>query len=269
MLKNVLGSEVSVPFSDGGDDGDVLSPERTPDDVHAPLTPPRAAERWLVDIDTSQISASALAQQIHRTGRSGTTSVATDDFASAIADDDYFFLPNLADTPQSSPFSSDVLNHQRSYPTIDEDEDEYQESNMSNTSNPAENTMHVDAAENVYSRVKGIWSWGKGVAVFSPFLGLAEGVAGKFVSVAGSNLSDLDGAIVSNLHNIDDKLLNPAIHAVVAVILGAVAKTEEIFKPMIVAVLSPIGLIKPDGTFKKPEVVPPELTGRHKKTTVQ
>ena len=55
--------------------------------------------------------------------------------------------------------------------------------------------MHVDAAEKVYDNVKGVWAWGKGVVVFSPFMGMAEGIAGKVVEMAGSNLEEVDGCV--------------------------------------------------------------------------
>lgn len=38
--------------------------------------------------------------------------------------------------------------------------------------------------------VVGVWGWGKGIIIFSPFMGIAEGIAGKIVETAGSNLDE-------------------------------------------------------------------------------
>ena len=50
-----------------------------------------------------------------------------------------------------------------------------------------------------------------------------------------------------NLHGLDDNVLNPAIKAVVETLMGAVGKTEEVIKPLIEAVLKPLGLLKENG----------------------
>lgn len=49
------------------------------------------------------------------------------------------------------------------------------------------------------------------------------------------------------MHGLDDNVLNPAIKAVVQTVMGAVGKTEEIFKPLFLTVLKPLGLVKEDG----------------------
>lgn len=147
-------------------------------DAHAPVSPMRAAEAlFLEDMPTQTISAAALAQQIHVRHRPlslAATSVATDDFQSAF-DDTHSFL--------DSPFGKDALTFSRDHSG---EEQEFKES-MEDT--------HVDAAEKVYENVKGAWAWGKGIVVFSPFMGMAEGVAGKVVEMAGSNLEEVDGRV--------------------------------------------------------------------------
>lgn len=101
-----------------------------------------------------------------------------------------------------------------------------------------------EVASHVYEHVKGAWAWGKGVPVFSPFMGIAEGVAGKVLEVAGTNLQEVDGNIKPQLSNLDTSLLNPAIATLVEVILGAAGKTEDVVKPIIITLLNPFGLIK-------------------------
>jgi hypothetical protein len=119
---------------------------------------------------------------------------------------------------------------------------------------PSEDEKHVDVAAHVYEGAKDVWAWGKGKAVFSPFLGLAEAVAGKVVGVAGTNLEDIDGSIKPQLKNLDSGILNPAIEKLAVIVLGTAAKTEEIIKPIIVIFLTPFGLIKEEKRDETPEV---------------
>jgi len=121
--------------------------------------------------------------------------------------------------------------------------------------------MHIDAANHVYEGVKGAWSWGKGLMIVSPLLGVAECVTNSVVGVVGTNLGDIDKNIIKpNVDNLDKAVLNPAVNAVVGVVLGAASKSEEIFKPIVVSLLKPIGLIKnepePENVSKKPAEKP-------------
>lgn len=302
---SLVGSEVDVNFDTSlltrvvSDDDELSVPRNHQVDQHPPPSPPRPAEMlFMSNLETQNISAAALAQQIHRTHRYSAnwtgTSVATDDFATAVGwqagDDDSYGTPNrlpvsarsttdtltrpFADDSYSSDydesdyhiFQRDVLSRNFS---ATEKEDIFQDSNMATatvnipkttTTSPAgkklfstEAPTHVDAAEHVYDSAKGIWAWGKGVMVVKPFLGIAEGVAGKFVSLTGSSLESLDGAVIDQLHGLDDKVLNPAIQAIVGTILQAASKSEDILKPIIFAILKPLGLIKD-------EAENPELT---------
>lgn len=208
------------------------------------------------------------------------TSVNTGDFASAagwvtaVDDSDSIFgesLPPISassdtltipfaesddddDSNYDNIFKKDVLS--RNYDLSEVNEDTFHDSKMATVTPskakapaptkffPTEAPTHVDAAEKVYDTAKGVWAWGKGMTVIKPFLGLAEGVAGKVVGIAGSNLSSIDGAVVGQLHSLDDKMLNPAIAAILGAFLGAAGKAEDILKPIIVAILKPLGLIK-------------------------
>jgi hypothetical protein len=170
---------------------------------------------------TSGISATALAQQIHQSH----TGDNFDDDGTAEHEREYF-----------SPSNDDGVTY------FDFE-----------GSTATETTIHADPAEKVYDAAKGVWAWGKGVFVMKHFLGIAEGLAGKVVGMTGGTLEDLDHAIMPRLQDWDDSLLNPVFQAIVGTILGAAKKSEEFFKPVIFAILKPIGLIKEDESSLEPE----------------
>jgi hypothetical protein len=282
----------------GNDNNPTLLPGACVEDVHLPPSPAGPAERLFFTemLASDNISATALAQQIHQSHRSfmqSVTSGATaEDFITArgggsllsenaadFDDDDNtdphqnYFSSNddgltpfdFDDTPadENSPFDSDVLaftknTTSKSSPKHKRRETEFHDTQQT-MSTATETTMHVDPAEKAYDAAKGVWAWGKGVFVMKHFLGMAEAVAGKAVSMTGSTLEDLDHAIMPRLQEWDDSLLNPALQAVVGTILGAVKKSEDIFKPVVFAILKPIGLIKEDDKKKTSE---PELTAK-------
>jgi len=91
--------------------------------------------------------------------------------------------------------------------------------------------------------------------VISTFLGITEGIAGKVVGVAGTDLEEIDGNIKPQLINFDNSILNPAIRAILGIVLNVAGKGEDIFGPIIVSILKPVGLIKDNK-----ESVAPELT---------
>lgn len=63
------------------------------------------------------------------------------------------------------------------------------------------------------------------------------------------------------MHGLDDNVLNPAIKAVVETVLGAVGKSEEIIKPILMTVLQPLGLIQSeDQTTSSKTEANPEVT---------
>lgn len=104
---------------------------------------------------------------------------------------------------------------------------------------------HPDAAANVYRGAKGVWAWGKTIPVFSPFMGIAEAVAGTALGVAGTNLQDLDSNLLQpQLRNLDCAILNPAIETVAGIMLGAAGKAGEIVKPIVHIFLSPFKMLQ-------------------------
>jgi hypothetical protein len=330
---SLVGSELDISVDTGylshspskkvvNDDEEISLPgsmeERSVVDCHPPPSPPRPAEHlFLSNLNTQNISAAALAQQIHMSLRSPSshmgTSAVTDDFVTAhgsisptsTSEDDIEKGFDFPDTPASvsatntynSDFSSpstnnnadddesldndknlvfgkDALSRNYRYLISPDEELEFLDArSMSTTATtpkpaavstppsmkkekffPTEAPAHVDAAEKVYDTAKGVWSWGKGVTVISPFLGIAETVAGKAVSMAGHSLENIDGEVVKQLHSIDDGILNPAIEKIVGILLGAAGKSEDMLKPIIIALLKPFGLIKE--TAENPEQTP-------------
>jgi hypothetical protein len=210
-------------------------------------------------LESDNISASALAQQIHQSHSPFTqsaTSVVTEDFVTARGGGSRLTEHAVAEHNQKhfSPRNNGGLASLGFYNTQSPFD-----SKQTMPATATETTMHVDPAEKAYDAAKGVWAWGKGVFVMKHFLGIAEVVASKVVSKAGSTLEDLDHAIMPRLQEWDDELLNPVLQAVVGTILGAVRKSVDIFKPVVFAILKPIGLIKEDEANNSLE---PELTGK-------
>jgi hypothetical protein len=289
------------------------------EDFHPPLSPPRTAEKLfgLGDLDTQNISAAALAQQIRSVDLTGSSAIitmggtiATDSFCTA-AEFPTMKRNSLSDIEsrirQNPPSdilatnliwgtgATDDLSTDSGYPLDDEDIQEVStkkassdfiakevtikrtiESKKNNLSYIPESTeeadismdvdapvteshvedgqsMQIDAAETVYDKAKDIWAWGKGLPIVSPFLGLAEGVAGKFVGIAtGQSMESLDRTVTDQLQIFDDAILNPALQRLVQVLLKVSGESEKFVKPIIIQVLTPLGLIKT--TAENPEV---------------
>lgn len=244
---SLVGKELEVSFAiaatvDTETDDDVSSSV----DVHMPLSPATGAEAlFMAGLQTSTISANALASELrknHRPLRSASTA-ATDDFHST--------FDTFDDMNKFYNYDSDE-NGLSKQPIYELDED----SKMSNPMNINVDEIELDAAAHVYEGAKNVWGWGKEQMVIKTFLGIAEGIAGKVVSVAGTDLEEIDGNIKPQLSSFDSGILNPAIKAILSAVLSAAGKGEEVFKPIVVSILKPIGLIKDS----KKETVAPELT---------
>jgi hypothetical protein len=227
------------------------------------MSPKGGAESlFLTGLETQQISAFHLSDIIQQQYRIDSTTVATEDYVTAVggrlspvesSSIDAFFSSSSADPSSSSPFGKDALALSRE---LSDDstphEEHFHDANMSSSSSSSTKT---DAAEKVYDTAKSVWSWGKTVTILSPFLGIAEGVATKVASMAGTSLDSVDGSIQNQLEALDGKYLNPAIAAIVNMLMGTVTKSEEVLKPFIQALLKPVGLIKKDA--ETPEVTTP------------
>lgn len=249
-----------------------------PESTHPSLSPASGAESlFLAGLATANISANALAAELRRKTPSFASarsmserSIATDDFVSAICNPDELNSDLVGDDEFDKSNTHDVI------PEIDTDSDaETDEPTPEKTSRglnfdtmpttsvkaasvntsmpkkdlktpPSSSTEepHADVATHVYEHVKGAWDWGKGLPVVSTFLGVTEAVAGKVAETAGTSLEQLDGDIIPQLAHLDADVLNPAIANLVGVLMNAAGKTEGTLKPIIIAILSPFGLIK-------------------------
>jgi hypothetical protein len=269
-VRAVTSGSVNSPYSDAKTPPPRGSENDDVEDLHPPISPKSGCEEFFLgeEIDTQSVSATALAEQLRITHQSRSTG--GDDFVTARDHDDFMTAasdplhlsstfshhhePSLNTYNASTPvFGKDALAYTRSFDDSPPSP-EFHESNMSTTpsSSSKRTNYEINPAEKVYITAKDVWGWGKTVMVFKPFLGLAEGVAGKAVSIVGSSLADLDGAVTANLTKVDDKILNPSISAVVNIVFNAMQKTEDIVKPVIMAVLKPIGLVK--GKAENPEL---------------
>lgn len=112
----------------------------------------------------------------------------------------------------------------------------------------------IDAAEIAYAKAKDVWAWGKTVPVVSIFVGTTETVATKALGVAGTDFTSLDGKIATELAKLDSGILNPAIEAVAKAVITAAAHSEEHLKPLILSIMSTVGLIKSETNEANPEV---------------
>jgi hypothetical protein len=242
-------------------------------DVHRSLSPANSAEDFFLspDLRTNTISAYALAAQL-RSSR-GLTTVATDEFQSAVEEE--IHVPRRTTVEKESLFGRDILVHSRcSFPAFDDDDEEDEgegeeendkvnpfESKTLVTHTDIEQTMSTSTTENqvnvaqvVYGKAKDIWSWGKGIPVVGFFEGVTESVATNVISIAGVSLSDIDNAVKDVVTGLDISFLNPAIATVVTAILNGVGKADDTFRPMIEyvgpTIMSPLKIITP----KKPDV---------------
>jgi hypothetical protein len=215
---------------------DGIHPIQISDDDHRPVSPATPFESFFLSphLQTNRISAFALSSQLRssRSSRSQ-TSVATDEFGTAFETTDDF---SAIDDNHSSLFGKDVLIISRQ-PIPEVSIESYEDTIMT-----SENQF--DVAEHAYEGVKGVWAWGKGVGIIKPFLGIAEAVAGKVVGFAGTTLEDIDGQIKPKLADLDDGILNPSIAKVVEIILSTADKSGDKLRPIIEAILRPLGIIK-------------------------
>ena len=230
---------------------------------HRSLSPYTPAESFFLtpSLGTSHISAFAVASQIHRSAGSRTgTSIATDEFGTAVENESDFSNTPAFDT---NLFGKDVLII--SQEPIPEDSLEYEEAadtNMSvrssyqSTVPKAPEEEHPNVATHVYEGVKGVWSWGKGVAIVNVFLGMAEGVAGQVLKVAGTSMSELDGNIKPKVAGLDADVVNPALEKVLKFLFEALEKGDETLRPIIMQLIGPVLKMIEEKKDETPEVTP-------------
>lgn len=247
---SLVGKELEVAVDIGAAATDEEEVSSTDDETNPPLSPATGAEAlFMSGLLAFDISADALASEIRKSYRSpfraSSMSVATDDFVST--------CDNIDDLNKYEGKEAPELSKQ---PIHEFEEDP----KMASSKNVDE--VNVDAAEHVYEAAKNVWGWGKDQFLISTFLGVTEAVAGKVVGVVGTDLEEIDGNIKPKLSDLDSNIINPAVRAILGIVLNAAGKSQDIFKPIVVSILKPIGLIKDKDS------VAPELTNTAQTTTV-
>jgi hypothetical protein len=227
-------------------------------DHHPVVSPETPAESFFIspELRTNNVSAFALADQLR--GKSRASSVATEDFQPAFDNETDMYNHSTHGVVESL-FGKDILVHSRN-PISEADDETYQDT-MSQPVQAKAVNEGPNAAQVVYEKAKDIWSWGKGLPIVGFFEGVTESVAAKAVSIAGTSLEGIDSAVKPHLAGLDTSYLNPAIEAIVKMIMGGVSKAETIVGAILPAVLGPVGLIEAE---KKDEETTPELTGASK-----
>jgi len=173
---------------------------------------------------------------------------------------------NFLNSPFTDPLSnnSKVLNDNisKGYTEVMASEGQKTAKDVETSTVSDEGHMKVHVAEFVYGKAKGILQWGKSVPLVSFFVGTSEEVAGKALGVVGTDLHKLDGKIECELSKFDSGFLNPAIEAIVNIVVGVAGKSEETLKPIIGILLKPLGLLikseanesSPNAHTENPEV---------------
>jgi len=110
----------------------------------------------------------------------------------------------------------------------------------------ADESRHFDVVDHVYEGAKSIWAIGKDVSMFNiailkPFMGIAEDVATKVLSVAtgADSLDSVDKNIKPRLKDLDYGLIDPAIVKLWKILEPFVGKGDEMFKGMVNMVQRP------------------------------
>lgn len=234
----------------------------TPVEGQPPLSPAGGAESlFLAGLATSKISADALSTRLRQVQKypgsverrsisaASIRSVLTDDFQSCaqFSDDlDFPITDDEHDEEDDTTFFSIFRSSSR----------QKMNSTTSTSSKKSKNGVKkaveatpapkegMDVAEHVYEKAKGIWAWGKGVPLVKVGLGITEAVVGKAISVAGTDFETLDKQIKPQLEKFDHEVVDPAIKAVITIVMNAASSTEGFVKPIVIKVLSPFGLIK-------------------------
>mmetsp|Transcript_17788 Transcript_17788/g.30217 ORF Transcript_17788/g.30217 Transcript_17788/m.30217 type:complete len:139 (-) Transcript_17788:73-489(-) len=126
----------------------------------------------------------------------------------------------------------------------------------STTSTVAEAAYNV--SQSVYEKAKGVWSWGKGIPVVGFAGRMAESIASKVVGIAGTSFEEIDGAVKPQLSGLDAGYINPAINAVVVVVMKGVSKGDDILRPVVVSVLNVVGIKLLTDKSKKEDITSPD-----------
>jgi hypothetical protein len=245
-----------------------------------PLSPPSGAESlFLAGLSNTQLNPIALSETIKSNHRNRTSSTDRSLYsAKSMATDDFL---SCSETVEELDDMMDIHSHHRRsvLPGLEEEGTADMTSSYSNTmsatTTPVKASMKVtapagssqsgplkiDPAEVAYSKVKDVWAWGKTVPMVSFFVGTTEAVASKAIAVAGIDFATIDGKLVTELGKLDSGVLNPALEAIAKILLSVADNSEGSLKPIIMAILKPLGMIKSTADEATPDVhSPPEVT---------
>ncbi len=111
---------------------------------------------------------------------------------------------------------------------------------------PVEETPKFDVIENVYEGAKSVWSFGKNIIVFKPFMGVAEGAATKVLSLTTGigSLAEADTNIKSTLSGVDKDFIDPAILKLWEVLEPIVGKGDEVLKTVLGVVSKKVPMLE-------------------------
>jgi hypothetical protein len=216
-------------------------------------SPPSAFEQFFLPVGSTD--GITIVQAANRTKRnkirtpSLAESLRTEDFSDAI---DEYSIESESHDPIPSLYINDALG--LAHPSITEDLDD-EEFNMArkknskaNPSKPApgtpfpseplteeEPTPHFNTVEHVYEGVKSVWTFGKGITVFKPFMGITESVAVKALELTTgvSSLESADEHIKGHLSGVDKDFIDPAILKVWSLVCPIVDKSEEVVNQIV------------------------------------
>jgi len=113
-----------------------------------------------------------------------------------------------------------------------------------------------EIVENVYEGAKSAWAFGKGIVVFKPFMGVAEGAATKVLSMTTgiSTLEEADKEIQCALWGVDKNVVDPAILKLWSALEPIVGKGDEVLKTVLGFVTTKVPLLKSEAeTVPEPE----------------
>merc|ERR1712038_47973 len=113
-----------------------------------------------------------------------------------------------------------------------------------------------DVVENVYEGAKSAWAFGKGIIVFKPFMGVAEGAATKVLSMTTgiSTLEEADKEIQCALWGVDKNFVDPAILKLLSALEPIIGKGDEVLKTVLGFVTTKVPLLKAEAeTAPEPE----------------
>jgi hypothetical protein len=124
-----------------------------------------------------------------------------------------------------------------------------------------------DVVENVYEGAKSIWAFGKGIIVFKPFMGVAEGAATKVLGMTTgvSSLEDADKHIKSTLAGVDQEFIDPAILKLWSMIEPIIGKGDEVFKMVFETVVKKVPMLEGDKSSEA--AAPPSVVKESEEAT--